>query len=85
MYYGFINKYWTHISDFMLEKKLGERHIHQLRIIGKVSAEFNTCLKFLLDIKQCTTLKMLIPAMNNTVLDLTDLLLTLDYLSQLPI
>lgn len=44
--YGFANDYWTHMSDFMLEKKPGVRHIHTLRIIGKVAAEFNTCLKF---------------------------------------
>ena len=44
--YGFVNTHWTHMSDFMLEKKPGVPHIHQLRIIGKVSAEFNTCLKY---------------------------------------
>jgi hypothetical protein len=44
--YGFVNTYWTHMTDFMLEKKAGVRQIHQLRIIGKVAAEFNTCLKF---------------------------------------
>lgn len=44
--YGFVNTHWTHMSDFMLEKKPGVRHIHTLRIIGKVAAEFNTCLKF---------------------------------------
>lgn len=30
----------------MLEKKPGQREIHTLCIIGKVAAEFNTCLKF---------------------------------------
>ena len=44
--YGFVNSHWTHMTDFMLEKKPGVRQIHQLRIIGKVAAEFNTCLKF---------------------------------------
>ena len=44
--YGFVNEHWTHMTDFMLEKKPGVRQIHTLRIIGKVSAEFNTCLKF---------------------------------------
>ena len=44
--YGFPNLHWTHMSDFMLEKKPGVRQIHTLRIIGKVAAEFNTCLKF---------------------------------------
>ena len=44
--YGFVNTHWTHMSDFMLEKKPGIRQIHTLRIIGKVAAEFNTCLKF---------------------------------------
>ena len=46
--YGFVNSHWTHMTDFMIEKKPGVRHIHQLRIIGKVAAEFNTCLKFLI-------------------------------------
>ena len=36
------------MTDFMIEKKPGVRQIHTLRIIGKVAAEFNTCLKFLL-------------------------------------
>ena len=44
--YGFVNTHWTHMTDFMLEKKPGVRQIHTLRIIGKVAAEFNTCLKF---------------------------------------
>lgn len=44
--YGFVNEQWTHMTDYMLEKKPGERKIHLLRIIGKVAAEFNTCLKF---------------------------------------
>ena len=46
--YGFVNTHWTHMTDFMLEKKPGVRQIHTLRIIGKVAAEFNTCLKFLI-------------------------------------
>ena len=44
--YGFVNPFWTHMTDFMLEKNPGLRQIHTLRIIGKVPAEFNTCLKF---------------------------------------
>ncbi|KAL3762232.1 hypothetical protein ACHAWU_004770 [Discostella pseudostelligera] len=44
--YGFANLHWTHMTDFMLEKKPGVRQIHTLRIIGKVAAEFNTCLKY---------------------------------------
>ena len=44
--YGFVNTHWTHMSDYMLEKKPGQWQIHTLRIIGKVAAEFNTCLKF---------------------------------------
>ena len=44
--YGFVNTHWTHMSDFMLEKKPGVRQLHLLRIIGKVPAEYNTCLKF---------------------------------------
>ena len=46
--YGFANDHWTMMTDFMLEKKPGVRQIHTLRIIGKVAAEFNTCLKFLI-------------------------------------
>jgi len=46
--YGFANTHWTSMTDFMLEKKPGVRQIHTLRIIGKVAAEFNTCLKFLI-------------------------------------
>lgn len=46
--YGFANPHWTHMTDFMLEKKPGVRQIHTLRIIGKVAAEFNTCLKLLI-------------------------------------
>lgn len=46
--YGFANKQWTSMTDFMLEKKPGIRQIHTLRIIGKVAAEFNTCLKYLI-------------------------------------
>jgi hypothetical protein len=46
--YGFVNDHWTTMVDFMLEKKPGVRQIHTLRIIGKVPAEFNTCLKFLI-------------------------------------
>ena len=34
------------MMDYMLEKKPGIRQIHTLRIIGKVAAKFNTCLKF---------------------------------------
>jgi hypothetical protein len=36
------------MTDFMLEKKPGARQIHLLRIIGKVPAEFNTCLKLII-------------------------------------
>ena len=43
--YSFVNEHWLHMTDFMLEKKPGVRHIHLLGIIGKVAAEFNTCLK----------------------------------------
>ena len=46
--YGFPNIHWTHMTDFMLEKKPGARQIHLLRIIGKVPAEFNTCLKLII-------------------------------------
>jgi hypothetical protein len=46
--YGFVNSHWTHMTDFMIEKKKGVRQIHQLRIIGKVASKFNTCLKFLI-------------------------------------
>lgn len=46
--YGFVNDHWTAMTDFMIEKKAGVRQIHTLRIIGKVAAEFNTCLKYLI-------------------------------------
>ena len=46
--YGFPNGHWIHMTDFMLEKKPGVRQIHLLRIIGKVPAEFNTCLKLII-------------------------------------
>jgi hypothetical protein len=46
--YGFVNDKWTSMTDFMLEKKPGVRQIHTLRIIGKVAAEFNTVLKYLI-------------------------------------
>ena len=46
--YGFPNDHWTHMTDFMLEKKPGVRHLHTLRIIGKLPAEFNTCLKLII-------------------------------------
>ena len=46
--YGFPNAHWTHMTDFMLEKKPGMRQIHMLRIIGKLAAEFNTCLKLII-------------------------------------
>lgn len=46
--YGFVNDHWTKMTDFMIEKKPGVRHIHKLRIIGKVAAEFNTTLSFLI-------------------------------------
>ena len=46
--YGFVNSHWTSMTDFMLEKKEGVPQIHTLRIIGKVAAEFNTCLRFLI-------------------------------------
>lgn len=36
------------MTDFMLEKKAGLRQIHTLRIIGKMPAEFNTCLKLII-------------------------------------
>ena len=35
-----------HICQTLCWKKTGVRQIHTLRIIGKVAAEFNTCLKF---------------------------------------
>ncbi|NCG03282.1 MAG: hypothetical protein GWP22_07470, partial [Actinomycetales bacterium] len=43
--YGFVNQHWLKMADVMLEKKPGNRKIHLLRIIGKLPAEFNTCLK----------------------------------------
>ena len=49
--YGFVNWHWTFMTDIMLEKKPGVRHIHSLRIIGKVATKFNTILKFLISKK----------------------------------
>lgn len=43
--YGFVNTHWLKMVDVMLEKKPGNRKIHLLRIIGKLPAELNTCLK----------------------------------------
>ena len=43
--YGFVNKRWLKMIDVMLEKKKGMRHIHMLRIIGLLEADFNTALK----------------------------------------
>ena len=46
--YGFVNTCWSKMTDFMIEKKPGLRQIHRLRIIGKVAAEFNTALSYLI-------------------------------------
>ncbi|KAL7550562.1 hypothetical protein ACHAWF_015354 [Thalassiosira exigua] len=45
--YGFSNKRWENAIDCMLEKKLGIRKIHLMRIIGLLEADFNTALKIL--------------------------------------
>ena len=45
--HGFVNQRWTTEIDVMLEKKKGNRKIHQLRIIGILEADFNTALKIL--------------------------------------
>ncbi|KAL7534393.1 hypothetical protein ACHAWF_004820 [Thalassiosira exigua] len=45
--YGFSNARWEQAIDCMLEKKLGIRKIHLLRIIGLLEADFNTALKIL--------------------------------------
>jgi ribonuclease HI len=44
--YGFANNRWTREIDVMIEKEEGVRHIHKLRIIGLLEADFNTALKF---------------------------------------
>ena len=46
--YGFVNNLWMKMTDFMIEKKRGIREIQTLRIIGKVSAGFNTALAHLI-------------------------------------
>ena len=46
--YGFMNSLWSFMTDFMIEKKRGKVELHLLRIIGKVAAEFNTALSFLI-------------------------------------
>ena len=46
--YGFTNDYWTKMSDFMIKQKPGVRQIHTLQIIGKVAAELNTSLSYLI-------------------------------------
>ncbi|KAL9183002.1 hypothetical protein ACHAXT_004789 [Thalassiosira profunda] len=43
--YGFSNRFWEEMTDYMLEKKPGDRRIHRMRIIGLVCPEFNTALK----------------------------------------
>ena len=63
--YGFVNTHWTHMTDFML-KKMGVQNIHILLIIGKVAAEFNTCLKFLSRNRHATISNRRTPAMTNT-------------------
>ncbi len=55
--YGFVNRHWTSMTDFMLEKKLGVWHIHSLCIIGKVSSKFNTILRFLIGKKAMNNYK----------------------------
>ena len=45
--YGFVNTRWSTLVDVMLEKKKGNRKIHQLRIIGILEVDFNTALKIL--------------------------------------
>ena len=52
--YGFSNPHWEHMTDVMIFKKPGIRHIHTVRIIGLVSAEFNTALKFFFSRKAMT-------------------------------
>ena len=46
--YGFVNPHWSNLTDVILEKKPGVRQIHVLRIIGLVSPEFNTMLRYLI-------------------------------------
>ena len=44
--YGFVNTRWVHMTDFILrEKKPGRNEIHMIRIIGRMSVEFNTMMK----------------------------------------
>ena len=43
--FGLPNDRWTKCIDVMLEKKLGVRQIHQLRLIGLLEEDFNTAFK----------------------------------------
>ena len=45
--YGFVNERWCKAKDVMLEKKLGVRKIHQVRIMGLLEDDFNTSLKLI--------------------------------------
>ncbi|KAL7526557.1 LOW QUALITY PROTEIN: hypothetical protein ACHAWF_001818, partial [Thalassiosira exigua] len=46
--YWFSNTRWEQAIDCMLEKKMGIRKIHLMRIIGLLEADFNTALKILI-------------------------------------
>ena len=46
--WGFVNDLWSHMTDFMIRKKEGSIEVNLLRIIGKVAADLNGPLGYLL-------------------------------------
>ena len=43
---GFVNTRWVNTINIILKKKPGRNKIHMTQIIGKVSVEFNTIMKY---------------------------------------
>ena len=59
--YGFVNVLWRHMTDYMIQKKKGKTEIHIQRIIGKVAADFNGPLGYLIGKKGGQELRRLRP------------------------